>query len=341
MDEVVVEVEKTKREWEDAYEKTIGHILAIRVWKIKERRRGEEKISLQRLNVLAQDGLSLFYSLLFNLDLLVPQLPSDHHVQSTLETWKNRYHSLRVNLTSANLQAKDNMRKAAQEESPPFSDVNDSMYFLETLLYLSLLNPAFQLGFLLKIANAGVTSDAESITESLRRSRQLMFIDLIVHQSRFDFFSPTIKEDKRDSLRNLGSIQRFQIKGNFKMNMDMDKSWITKPRLSQDYIIGVKRFLDFAFSKIKVDMLKCPCQRCCLVKNKLRVDIEGDLMCHGFLSTYTNWYLHGEELDGQEQAVSSDHQLSIDQTGDPILNLLGDVFPSMHTTTPNAASSII
>ncbi|KAG7552208.1 Transposase-associated domain, partial [Arabidopsis thaliana x Arabidopsis arenosa] len=119
------------------------------------------------------------------------------------------------------------------------------------------------------------------------------------------------------------------------MNMGMDKSWITKPRLSHDYIIGVKEFLDFAFSKIKVDMLKCPCQRCCLVKNKLRVDIEGDLMCHGFLSTYTNWYLHGEELDGQEQAVSSNHQPSIDQTEDPILNLLGDVFPSMHTTTPN------
>ena len=29
MDEVVVQVEKTKREWEDAYEKTIEHIIAI------------------------------------------------------------------------------------------------------------------------------------------------------------------------------------------------------------------------------------------------------------------------------------------------------------------------
>ncbi|CAL9222597.1 unnamed protein product [Arabidopsis halleri] len=90
------------------------HILAIQEYgKSRRGDAGEEKISLQRLNGLAQDGLSLQ----FNLDLLAPQVPSDHHVQSTLETWKNQCHSLRVNLTSANLQAKDNMRKAAQEEA--------------------------------------------------------------------------------------------------------------------------------------------------------------------------------------------------------------------------------
>ena len=90
MDEVVVvEVEKTKREWEDAYEKAIEHITAIQ--ECGKSRRGEEKVSLLRLNGLAQDGLSLLNSLQFNLDLLAPQLPSDDHVQSLLETWKNQY----------------------------------------------------------------------------------------------------------------------------------------------------------------------------------------------------------------------------------------------------------
>ncbi|KAF2577914.1 hypothetical protein F2Q68_00003395 [Brassica cretica] len=92
MDEVVVEVEKTKREWEDPYEKTIEHITAIQ--ECGKSRRGEEKVSLQRLNGLAQDGLSLLNSLQFSLDLLAPQLPSDYHVQSTrslLEIWKNQY----------------------------------------------------------------------------------------------------------------------------------------------------------------------------------------------------------------------------------------------------------
>jgi protein transport protein SEC20 len=96
MDEVVVEVEKTKREWEEAYEKTIGHIISIHQYgKSRRGDGGEEKFSLQRLNGLAQDGLSLLNSLQFNLDLLAPQLPSDDQVQSTqslLETWKNQYH---------------------------------------------------------------------------------------------------------------------------------------------------------------------------------------------------------------------------------------------------------
>ncbi|VVA98467.1 unnamed protein product [Arabis nemorensis] len=163
MDEVVVEVEKTKREWESAYEKTIEHIMAIQEY--GKSRRGEkdgvEKISLQRLNGLAQDGLSLLNSLQFNLDLLAPQLPSDDQVQSTqslLETWKNQYQSLRVNLRSANLQAKDNMRKSAQEERELLLGGGTESTVLRRK----------------RQANAGVTSDAESITESLRRSRQLM-----------------------------------------------------------------------------------------------------------------------------------------------------------------------
>ncbi|KAG5406138.1 hypothetical protein IGI04_012257 [Brassica rapa subsp. trilocularis] len=167
MDEVVVvEVEKTKREWEDAYEKAIEHITAIQ--ECGKSRRGEEKVSLLRLNGLAQDGLSILISLQFNLDLLAPQLPSDDHVQSLLETWKNQYQSLRVNLRSANLQAKDNMRKAAQQEAWLLSTLS---FEIELLLGGGTESTELRRK---RQANAGVTSDAESITESLRRSRQLM-----------------------------------------------------------------------------------------------------------------------------------------------------------------------
>lgn len=115
----------------------------------------------------------------------------------------------------------------------------------------------------------------------------------------------------------------------------MDKSWIIKSRLTQDYIIGVKSFLDFAFGKIKADMLKCPCQGCCLVKYNCRVDIEGDLMCHGFLYIYTNWFLHGEDIEAHSEAVSLDHQENVDQTDSSTLNLLVEVFPSMDMDPPN------
>lgn len=46
----------------------------------------------------------------------------------------------------------------------------------------------------------------------------------------------------------------------------MDKSWINKPRLSEDYRLGVANFLDFAFGKSNAVMMKCPCNRCSLAK---------------------------------------------------------------------------
>ncbi|OWM71042.1 hypothetical protein CDL15_Pgr011169 [Punica granatum] len=115
MDKVVEAVEEVKKEWGEAYCKTQEHIKAIGEYG-KSR---EEKSSLPRLNGLVQDGLALLNSLQFKLDLLAPQLPSEEDVESAkslLESWKNHYQTLRVNLRNANLQAKANMRKAAQEE---------------------------------------------------------------------------------------------------------------------------------------------------------------------------------------------------------------------------------
>ncbi|KAL1209251.1 hypothetical protein V5N11_033111 [Cardamine amara subsp. amara] len=109
----------------------------------------------------------------------------------------------------------------------------------------------------------------------------------------------------------------------------MDKSWINKPRLSQDYILGVENFLDFAFGKSKAHMMKCPCNRCSLVKTKSREDIEGDLMCFGFLSSYTNWILHGEDVfvTGNARIPSNIAPVDLDST----LNLLDDLFPDTST----------
>ncbi|CAA7036366.1 unnamed protein product [Microthlaspi erraticum] len=87
---------------------------------------------------------------------------------------------------------------------------------------------------------------------------------------------------------------------------------------------------------MKAEMIKCPCQRCCLVRYKIRVEVKSDLICHGFLPTYTNWYLHGEELDTHEDeelepesrgeyTEDSTKNLLEDQTN----TLLEDVFPDM------------
>lgn len=116
----------------------------------------------------------------------------------------------------------------------------------------------------------------------------------------------------------------------------MDKSWINKSRLSQDYTNGVKNFLDFAFGKIKVDMLKCPCNHCSLSKSKLRQDIEGDLMCFGFLSSYTEWVLHGEDVDTTAKATEILHA---SDDSNSTANLLDDLFPRIDMNTYVGSSS--
>ncbi|KAM7488417.1 hypothetical protein LguiB_025901 [Lonicera macranthoides] len=163
MDEVVEAVETAKKDWEEAYNRTQQHIRSIEEYgkSVRSNNPEEKKNSLPRLNGLAQDGLSMLSSLQFKLDLLAPQLPSDDEVQvalSLLQSWKNQIQSLRVSLRNANLQAKANMRKAAQEERELLLGAGEESTIRRRNLQ----------------TKAGMTSAAESITESLRRTRQLM-----------------------------------------------------------------------------------------------------------------------------------------------------------------------
>lgn len=160
MDKVAETVEKVKKEWDQTYAQTQQQIRAIEEY-YQFGSLGQEKNSLPRLNGLAHDGLTLLSSLLFKLDLLAPQLPSEEEIQSaqaTLESWKQESQRLKLSLRNANLQAKANIRKAAQEER-------------ELLLGGGTESTLRRRNLQTK---AGMTSAAESITESLRRTRQLM-----------------------------------------------------------------------------------------------------------------------------------------------------------------------
>ncbi|BBH04165.1 Sec20 family protein, partial [Prunus dulcis] len=157
------EVEKVKKEWDETYSKVVEQIKAIEEYGKSPRVTIAEtqRDSLPRMNGLAQDGLALLNSLQFKLDLFAPQLPTDDQVQSAknlLESWKNRSQSLRLSMRNANLQAKDNMRKAAQKERELLLGGGEESTVRRRNLQ----------------TKAGMTSAAESITESLRRTRQLM-----------------------------------------------------------------------------------------------------------------------------------------------------------------------
>lgn len=160
MDEVVEAVEKAKKEWEETYSKAQQHVKAIQDYDAKSSS-SSSSVSLPRLNGLAQDCLALLQSLQFQLDLLAPQLPTDDQLKSALrllDSWKQLHHDLRASLRNANLQAKANMRKAAQQERELLLGGGEESTIRRRNLQ----------------TKAGMTSAAESITESLRRTRQLM-----------------------------------------------------------------------------------------------------------------------------------------------------------------------
>ncbi|KAL0456886.1 UNVERIFIED_CONTAM: hypothetical protein Slati_1027800 [Sesamum latifolium] len=168
MDPVAEEVEKVKKDFQETYNQTMKHIDSIqeygktsRITNPSEAEEAEKKESLPRLNGLAQDGLNMLQSLQFNLDLLAPQLPSVDDVekaQSLAQSWKTQIQSLRLSLRNANLQAKANMTKAAQQERELLLGGGEESTTRRRNLQ----------------TKAGMTSAAESITESLRRTRQLM-----------------------------------------------------------------------------------------------------------------------------------------------------------------------
>ncbi|XP_073132794.1 uncharacterized protein [Henckelia pumila] len=168
MDPVVEEAEKIKEDFQETYAQTRKHIDSIQEYgktsRITEPDSTEEKgsrDSLPRMNGLVQDGLKTLQSLQFRLDLLAPQIPSvddAEKAQLLAQSWKNQFQSLRMDIRDANLQAKANMKKAAQQERELLLGGGEESTTRRRNLQ----------------TKAGMTSAAESITESLRRTRQLM-----------------------------------------------------------------------------------------------------------------------------------------------------------------------
>ncbi|KZV16629.1 hypothetical protein F511_12085 [Dorcoceras hygrometricum] len=165
MDPVVAEVEKIKEDFQETYTQTRKHIYSIQEYgktlRIDKTEEEGSKESLPRINGLVQDGLKMMQSLQFRLDLLAPQMPSvedAEKAQSLAHSWKNQIQSLRMDIRNANLQAKANMKKAVQQERELLLGGGEESTTRRRNLQ----------------TKTGMTSAAESITESLRRTRQLM-----------------------------------------------------------------------------------------------------------------------------------------------------------------------
>ncbi|KAK7282044.1 hypothetical protein RIF29_10537 [Crotalaria pallida] len=150
MEKVVEEdLEKVKRENVETYSKTQEHINAIADYgkKSKENNNSNNNISLARLNGIAQDSLQFLSSLIFKLDLIPPHLPTHQHVQSAqslLQSWKTLSHNFGLSLRNANLQAKANMRKTAQEVDMFLTALRNILLFCLNVILFNVSSSVFR-----------------------------------------------------------------------------------------------------------------------------------------------------------------------------------------------------
>ncbi|KAF1864882.1 hypothetical protein Lal_00031845 [Lupinus albus] len=91
-------------------------------------------------------------------------------------------------------------------------------------------------------------------------------------------------------------ILEHRVSHLFEVYVVMDKTWISKPHNTFDYLIGLSQFLDFAFENGAVgDTIRCPCPKCGFMKWKTR-DISYDhLLRKPFPLNYVIWNHHDEK----------------------------------------------
>ncbi|KAJ8437170.1 hypothetical protein Cgig2_010931 [Carnegiea gigantea] len=89
-------------------------------------------------------------------------------------------------------------------------------------------------------------------------------------------------------------------------DMSTDKEWMKlKNQSTSQYLQGVNKFLEFAFSvafpneniQMEKRTIRGPCNSCLNVYFKTRRDVHYDLLKNGILQSYTIWDKHGEHMD--------------------------------------------
>lgn len=98
----------------------------------------------------------------------------------------------------------------------------------------------------------------------------------------------------------------------------MDKKWMHLPRHTVEYQNGIKKFMEFAFSKsARADTIRCPCNSCANLYWLDKSTVYDHLICNGFLVGYSEWMFHGEDsfsqpFDSSNPQVQTDMDDEID-----------------------------
>ena len=109
--------------------------------------------------------------------------------------------------------------------------------------------------------------------------------------------------------------------------MPIDKSWISKPRNTIEYVKGLNVFLDFAFEHGNGLVIKCPCSKCGFKKWRTRDVVQERLTCRAFPENYKKWYFHGEGSSVSEPLATTSVDMVEDilESRNPMEDMLTDV----------------
>ncbi|XP_062103991.1 uncharacterized protein LOC133815129 [Humulus lupulus] len=103
----------------------------------------------------------------------------------------------------------------------------------------------------------------------------------------------------------------------------MDKSWITKARLSKEYEEGVDNFIKFALENTTdPSRVHCPCRKCSNLKKLDIMEIKSHLYFNGMDQTYVKWIWHGEEDDSNNNVPNE--RKKFDQVFDDPIEMVRD-----------------
>ncbi|RYQ82178.1 hypothetical protein Ahy_B10g100787 isoform B [Arachis hypogaea] len=110
------------------------------------------------------------------------------------------------------------------------------------------------------------------------------------------------------------------------IHLNIDKSWITKPRGSAEYRDGLNRFLDFAFANASSDgMIHCPCPLCGFRCYQTREDAYDHLLMKPFPPNYTFWLHHGERIVDERSSTREELEPNLN-LGDQMRDMVHDAF---------------
>ncbi|XP_042063803.1 uncharacterized protein LOC121807603 [Salvia splendens] len=104
----------------------------------------------------------------------------------------------------------------------------------------------------------------------------------------------------------------------------MDRSWMTKSRITTKYQNGLEYFLDYAFRNSSMkDKILCPCKRCGIGISVSRDEAFEHLTVDGFIPGYTQWIAHGELPSSRSSRCDNQHNTLGD---DDMQGLVHDAF---------------